>query len=125
LINKISFKDRVIFTGFVSNVEDYIYSSDVILCCSKHEGIPRTVVESVVLGKPVVSTTAAKIEEIFDEHLLKLVKFVRIPDVDNFVFFVEEVIKNIESYKKLQLKFDIKKFSYERMVSEYLDFYKL
>jgi len=94
LVNKIRFKDRVIFTGFVSNVEDYIYSSDIILCCSKHEGIPRTVVESVVLGKPVVSTTAAKIEEIFDEHLLKLVKFVSVPNVDNFVFFVEEVIKN-------------------------------
>lgn len=48
--------DRLHFTGFVDNVEDYYRSADLLVFPSKKEGMPNAVIEAMASGLPVVLT---------------------------------------------------------------------
>lgn len=41
--------------GYVTNLQDYQHIIDVQVCCSKREGLPLNVVESMLSGNPVVA----------------------------------------------------------------------
>lgn len=119
-IENLNLKNQVIFTDFVENVSDYIYSSDVILCCSYYEGLPRSVIESLIFLKPVVSTAAIDFEELFD--FKDLIKIIRDRDPKKFA---EAILGFV--FDKKQKIYDEKlfeKFSYSSMVEKYLEFYK-
>lgn len=42
--------------GYVTNLQDYQHIVDVQVCCSKREGLPLNVVESMLSGNPVVAS---------------------------------------------------------------------
>jgi glycosyltransferase involved in cell wall biosynthesis len=48
--------DRMHFTGFVDQVEDYYRAADVFLFPSEKEGMPNAVLEAMACGLPVVLT---------------------------------------------------------------------
>lgn len=48
---------RIIYTGIVDNVKDYIQMSDVILAPSRTEGLPISTMECVVEGKPLICSS--------------------------------------------------------------------
>jgi glycosyltransferase involved in cell wall biosynthesis len=122
-VKKNQLVEKVIFTGFVSNIEDFIFSSDIVLCCSKYEGMSKVILISIMIGKPVVTTEAVKVSEVLGKEHLKFIKFVPVRNVQNFVNSTEEVIKNLSFYKKESQNFSLQKVSYEKMVDEYLNFY--
>jgi glycosyltransferase involved in cell wall biosynthesis len=122
-VKKNQLVEKVIFTGFVSNIEDFIYSSDIVLCCSKYEGMSKVILISIMMGKPVVTTEAVKVSEVLEKEHLKFIKFVLVRNVQNFVSSTEEVIKNLSFYKKESQNFSLQKVSYEKMIDEYLNFY--
>jgi len=117
--------DRIIFTGFVQNIEDYIYSSDVILCCSEYEGMSKVVLVSIIMGKPVITTKSVKVDEVLEKEFLRFINFVQLRNTEEFVVITERVIKNLDFYKNKSQVFDTRKISSERMVCEYLDFYNI
>ncbi len=55
LINELGLQTRVTLLGFVEYAEELVASSDVFVMTSIWEGFPATLVESMVLGTPVVS----------------------------------------------------------------------
>jgi len=55
------------FIGFKDNVNEYIRESDVLLITSKTEGLPMSMLESMALGVPVVSTPVGEIPYIIKE----------------------------------------------------------
>jgi len=55
LIHELDLQTRVTLLGFVEYAEDLVASSDVFVMTSIWEGFPATLVESMVLGTPVVS----------------------------------------------------------------------
>ncbi len=55
LINELDLQARVTLLGFVEYAEELVASSDVFVMTSIWEGFPATLVESMVLGTPVVS----------------------------------------------------------------------
>lgn len=54
------------FTGIVSNVEEYIRSSDIVSLLSDFEGMPNVVIEAMAEGKPVVTTDIGNVRELLD-----------------------------------------------------------
>lgn len=42
--------------GYVTNLQDYQHIVDVQVCCSKREGLPLNVVESMLSGNPIVAS---------------------------------------------------------------------
>ncbi|MCH9038737.1 MAG: glycosyltransferase family 4 protein [Chloroflexi bacterium] len=55
-INKNGLAPRVLFTGFVDDVPKAMASMDLYVLPSHREGMPRTIIEAMASGKPVVAT---------------------------------------------------------------------
>lgn len=47
--------DKIIFTGFSTDALSYINAMDVFVLPSEKEGLPRVVLEAMLMGKPVVA----------------------------------------------------------------------
>lgn len=56
LSEKLGIRDRVIFHGKVTNVQDYLLKARVFVFTSDYEGIPNALMEAMALGMPVIST---------------------------------------------------------------------
>lgn len=63
-INMIHRQGKIKLLGYQQNPYQYISSSDLYVCCSHQEGYSTTVLESVVLGIPVVTTNCSGMSEI-------------------------------------------------------------
>lgn len=48
-------KERVIFTGFSPDALSFINSMDIFVSPSEKEGLPRVILEAMLMGKPVVA----------------------------------------------------------------------
>lgn len=48
--------ERVIFTGAVSNVQDYLRAADILVFASRREGMPNVVPEAMACALPIVMT---------------------------------------------------------------------
>jgi len=72
LAQSLGVADRVVFSGLLSRpeVEAWLAKTDVYLQPSKQEGLPRSVVEAMACGCPVVGSRAGGIPELLDEAFL-------------------------------------------------------
>ena len=50
------YKDDILFTGFQSNPQKYVYNSEIFALSSINEGMPNVLIEAMVCGTPVVAT---------------------------------------------------------------------
>lgn len=57
----------VIFTGFVSNVEDYLREADLFILASRVESYPGVIVESMANKIPIISTPVAGVPELLKD----------------------------------------------------------
>jgi len=55
-VQNLGLTDRVFMPGFVENPHTYVKSSQVFLLSSDYEGLPRVLIEALVVGCPVVAT---------------------------------------------------------------------
>jgi glycosyltransferase involved in cell wall biosynthesis len=55
-VRRLNLQDVVLFTGYRRDVPDILAASNVSVMTSHYEGIPRALMESMALGKPVVAT---------------------------------------------------------------------
>lgn len=53
---KAELRDRLILTGQRSDIPDLLAAMDVFTLPSHREGMPRTIIEAMLMGKPVVAT---------------------------------------------------------------------
>ena len=56
LVNELKITDRVTFTGFVDNVQDFLRMSRCLVLASSHEGLAVILVEALASGCQVIST---------------------------------------------------------------------
>lgn len=59
LVKELKISDHVIFTGNVTNVEEYLQASDLYIQSSYSEGMSNTLLEAMSTGVPVVATNIA------------------------------------------------------------------
>lgn len=55
-VKRLDLQNEVYFTGYRQDVPDILAASDLSIMTSHYEGIPRALMESMVLGLPVVAT---------------------------------------------------------------------
>jgi len=53
---EIPLAERVEFAGWSRAIPDYLASADAFVLCSKHEGLPLSLVESLAAGTPVIAS---------------------------------------------------------------------
>ena len=57
-IEEFAKQSRVRYLGFKHNIRDYMLASDIITLPSYREGVPRSLIEALALGRTVVTTDA-------------------------------------------------------------------
>jgi glycosyltransferase involved in cell wall biosynthesis len=117
-IKKFRLEKRVILTGKIENVSDYIFLSDIMIHSSRGEGISNSILEGMYAGLPIIATNVGGVTEtVFpsssllfpykdDNALLECL--IKAPEV--FARFDKESVE----YKK-----HLEKFSVETMVKKF------
>jgi len=67
LVIEYNLENKILLMGRMRNPFPYVKSSDAFLMCSRYEPFGLVVLESMILGVPVISTEVASINEIMDE----------------------------------------------------------
>lgn len=67
LVRRLGLQSRVLFGGYVGNVEEIWAQNHVLVMPSRYEGMPLAMVEAMLCARPVVATDVAGHSEIIDE----------------------------------------------------------
>jgi glycosyltransferase involved in cell wall biosynthesis len=66
-LSEVNSWEAIDYLGEVSDVRDYLRSSHVYVLPSYHEGVPRSTLEAMSIGRPVVTTNAVGCRETVNE----------------------------------------------------------
>lgn len=66
-IKKLNLQRFVELKGFTDNPYPWINSADIVICSSVYEGLSTIVLESLILGKPVVTTPCGGMKELLGD----------------------------------------------------------
>ncbi len=64
LVKRKNLRDRVIFSGFQTDAISYINAMDILVMTSEKEGLPRVILEAMLMQKPVIAPRIAGITEL-------------------------------------------------------------
>ena len=115
---------NVVFTGNVSNVEDYLAKADIFVMTSDYEGLPLSAIEAMAAGLPIISTRAGGVVNLIQDQVNGIL--VDIGDEKEITEAILDLCQNFDKRKQLgdQAKYSVKKYSVENMVHQYEELYK-
>lgn len=124
LAKKLAIQDCIVFTGFRTNVADYLALMHIYLLSSHTEGTSMTLLEAMHLGLPCVATAVGGNPEIVQHEQTGLLS--ADDDSDNFAFNIKRLLVSANEMKLFgrhgKLRFtDF--FSVEKMVVQYRSIY--
>lgn len=61
MVRQYGLDDQVLFVGWQANAFPFIINSDVFVQFSNYEGLPNTIYEALILGKPVLSSNVGAV----------------------------------------------------------------
>lgn len=96
---KLGVSDRILFTGNISNVGDYLMALDIVVMPSRFEGFPFVAVEAQAMGVPVIASTNIS-EEIKITHL---VEFADLKNKNEWTGLIEDKAKCFDRDAKFKL----------------------
>jgi glycosyltransferase involved in cell wall biosynthesis len=67
LTERVGLSDRIHMTGARTDVPDVLAAIDIAVICSDYEGSPRSVLEFMDAGKPIVATDVGGIPEVIED----------------------------------------------------------
>ncbi|GBD96431.1 MAG TPA: glycosyltransferase family 1 protein [Nitrospirae bacterium] len=117
LVKRKNLNDKIIFTGFQTDAVSYINAMDVFVMTSEQEGLPRVVLEAMLMGKPVVASDITGPSELVADRETGFLMTAGKP-----AMFADAILKLVENPELRMLmgqnarKRAIKKFSIEKYV---------
>ena len=120
LIKDLNLQERVEIVGFVDNLNDYLFSSDVQIIASRFEPYGLTAIDGIYYSKLLISTKTGICEQILDNELLFET------NEQSLANKLNDVYENYEKYVDLFSKIKGTKddYSIEKMVQQYIQAYK-
>ena len=73
LVRQNHLEDQIQLLGFRSNPYPYMKTADLVVCSSRYEGFSTVVTESLILGKPVVTTPCSGMRELLGDSQYGLI----------------------------------------------------
>ena len=107
------------YKGSTRDVKKYIKDSHIYVLPSHHEGLPRSTLEAMSMGRPIITTDAVGCKETVEEGINGFKVPVKSPErlAEKMIWFIENdsEIKNmgLESRKMAEDKFDVHKVNKE------------
>ncbi len=68
LVKSRKLESSVIFTGFQSDAISYCNIMDIFTMTSEKEGLPRVILEAMLMGKPVIAARISGVEELIENN---------------------------------------------------------
>lgn len=124
IVNSCDLENRVIFLGFRSDIANVISAFDIFALSSSFEGLPISMLEALVLKKPVVATKVGGIPEVIVDKYNGLL--VDCNNIDELAQKFCELYNDVSLRDKISsngYKTVIKQFSYKTMALNYLQVY--
>ena len=116
---------NVKYLGFRSDIKELISKCDIVVLPSYREGVPRTLLESASMSKPIVATNAPGCREVVEDGVNGFL--VPIKDYKSLAEKIEILIDNPEMRKEFGENSRIKavnEFDIKAVVNKYLDLYE-
>lgn len=124
-VREAGIEDRVIFTGFRSDVSTLYPAMDIFVMTSLREGFPLTILEAMAAGVPVVATAVGGVKECIDHGKDGLL--VPVTDTIALVDAISKLLEDKELKARLIQAGKEKvrtHFNVERMVKDYESLYE-
>lgn len=109
---------QVHLLGFCHNVPDLLQISDIFTLVSKREGLPKSIMEAMAAGKPVVATNVRGSWDLVEHGRTGLL--VKPGDVDGLVSALKKLIVNpgLRSDMGMEGQKKIQEYSLEKILAE-------
>lgn len=124
LAESLQIKDRVEFVGYSSDVESELKKCDIFLLISNWEGFPRSILEAMREGLPVITSNVGGCNESVEDG--KTGKVVEKGDLSGLIEALKELIEDAELRAKMgreaRKRFEVN-FTFQVMYQKYLKLY--
>tara|TARA_B100001248_G_scaffold261990_1_gene255429 strand:+ start:2124 stop:3170 length:1047 start_codon:yes stop_codon:yes gene_type:complete len=122
LVNKLDLKNRVIFKGWVKDINKELENIDLYIQSSNWEGFGLSILEAMAKGIPVLASKVAGLDQIVgcEKYLFEK------GNTDELVTKIKTILNTQKNYMEAS-EFARKRstnFSYESMINSYLNIYK-
>lgn len=125
MVEEYDLKDCIEFVGYQKDVYPYIMMSDFTILPSLWEGLPLSMVESYLCGKPVVASSVGGIPEfIVDKENGLLVPHGDYQALSEVMLFLIRNKDLIRRYGEAGEKIALERFTVKKMIENYKAFYK-
>ncbi|MFC1668707.1 glycosyltransferase family 4 protein, partial [Chlamydiota bacterium] len=122
-INKLTEKGIVTYLGYTDDVRPYFCKSDIIVLPTYYkEGIPRSLLEALALGKPIITTNMPGCKEVVDDGKNGFI--VPIKNIEHLVTAMIQFINCTRTQKKEMSEYSrnkaLNEFSETSIIHDYL-----
>lgn len=119
LIKELELEDKVEILGFQKNPYPFIKNAKLLVLSSEREGLPTVLIESLILGTPVVSTNCISgPSEILTGSLSEY-----LAEVNNVDDLASKIYKAVNENITIDKK-ELEKFSEDNIIKKYLNLIK-
>jgi glycosyltransferase involved in cell wall biosynthesis len=101
-VKRLDIEDRVIFTGFVSDVSDIIQTFDIGVAVTEKEACSRAILEIMASGKPVVAFNTGGNPELIEHGTTGIL--VNFGNTESLANSIVELLVNEKKRKKMGLR---------------------
>ena len=125
LVAALGIESRVAVMHSVPDVENYLNAADLGFYTSDHESFGLSILESMFHGHPVLATRAGGVPEVVVEGETGFL--LPVGDIDGFAARLDAIVEEPQRYRRMGERGRERArtlFSAERIVGEYLDFYR-
>ena len=121
-VDKHNLKDRVIFTGNVTNVPDYLSAMDLFLLPSRFEGQPFVLIESSASGLRNINSDNVSVET----NICKNNTYVNLTDIGAWISAIKKVTLSDREERSLKYSsiLEYKGYNSSKNAYKLLNFYK-
>ena len=127
LITSLNLKDKVVLSGWSTNLEEKYHNSDIQLIPSRWEGFGLVAIEGMSTGLPVIASDLIGINEVVSSSVDSCFLVKNSDNIDEWVDQIKLCINALEKnlvYISKQSYLHSKKFSLEKMTKSYIDLYR-
>ena len=119
-VNLVGLSDRVIFKGWMPDVETVLNDSDVLLLASDYEGFPNVLLEGAGRGLPIVAYDCGSgVSEVIDSSLIGT-RLTKLAPVDFAVAIKSEVESDSALKRSMRAQHVRDNFSKETIIDQYV-----
>jgi glycosyltransferase involved in cell wall biosynthesis len=117
-VGRLGVEGKVVLTGLRSDVPEILAASDIIVHSSTHEGLPKTVLEGMAAGAPVVATAVGGVPAVVEHGVTGLL--VDPLDPDQLAEAISSLLRDPDLCRRLAAAASgaLEEFTIERTVAD-------